>query len=82
MHAQTTPTHKLTVVSKGLGGEDLPQCDGVGVLDLFPHVNQHHALCVHQTETYNTHMTQRQPPLSNVDVATVEFPRIPVESDL
>ena len=46
------PHTQLTVVSKGLGGEDLPQGNRVGVLDLLPHVHQHHTLGVHQPETW------------------------------
>lgn len=42
----------LTVVSEGLCGEDLPQRHRVGVLDLLPHVHQHHALGVNQAETW------------------------------
>ena len=41
----------LTVVSKSLGGEDLSQCHRVGMLDLFPHVHEHHTLGVEQSET-------------------------------
>lgn len=40
------------MVSEGLCGEDLPQRHRVGVLDLLPHVHQHHALGVHQAETW------------------------------
>lgn len=52
------PHTQLTVVSKGLGGEDLPQGNRVGVLDLLPHVHQHHTLGVHQPETW-THTQER-----------------------
>lgn len=38
------------MISKSLGGKDFSEGDGVGVLDLLPHVDQHHALGVHQPE--------------------------------
>lgn len=41
---------KLTVVSKGLCGEDLSKCYSIRVLNLLPHVHQHHALCVYEAE--------------------------------
>lgn len=44
------------MVSKGLSGEDLPQCYGVRVLDLLPHVHQHHALGVDKAETWTRDM--------------------------
>lgn len=46
------------MISESLGGENFSQGDGVGVLDLLPHVHQHHAFGVHQPEACtDSHMT-------------------------
>lgn len=39
-----------TVVSKCFGGEDLSEGHSIGVLNLLPHVYQHHTLGVDQPE--------------------------------
>ena len=38
------------MIMERFGGEDLSQCDKVGMLELFPLVNENHALCVDQSE--------------------------------
>lgn len=40
------------MVAKGLCGEDLSKCHCVRVLNLLPHVYQHHALRINKAETW------------------------------
>ena len=42
------------MIVKRLGGEDLSQCNEIGMLELFPLVDENHALGVDQAEPVDT----------------------------
>ena len=42
------------MIMKRLGGKDLSQCDEIGMLELFPLVDENHALGVDQAEPVDT----------------------------